>query len=84
MPTPNTSGPALANRGSRMPKPSRKLVSAEGIPGGWTWSHSPFQHELDHMHKLLALLLILCAGPVMAESDFTFEVTPFAGYRMGG
>ena len=36
------------------------------------------------MHKLLALLLILCAGPVMAESDFAFEVTPFAGYRMGG
>lgn len=36
------------------------------------------------MHKILVLSLFVFTGPALADSDFAFEATPFAGYRMGG
>ena len=36
------------------------------------------------MRKTMVLLLFATSGPVLADDPYRFEVTPFAGYRMGG
>jgi hypothetical protein len=36
------------------------------------------------MHKTLLLLLCTTSGTALADDSYRFEVTPFAGYRMGG